>query len=395
MSETERLKTLYNLEIMDSHNETEFDDIVQIAAAITNAPISLVTLLDEHRQWFKAKVGMDADETAREHAFCNVGIDTDTDFFEVKDATEDDRFNANPYVTGSPNIRYYGGVPLVYNKQKLGMLCVINPPHFLSEQQITSLKHLRDHVVRLFDLRLKNKILLLNHAHLEEREQVLKKMMGIISHDVRTPFINVAQVLNAIEEAELDIENLKTFAPQLQETVASGLKLVDDLVGWSKKMVTESESTERRIKVKEIINRVAGQLFENIAAKGNRLQLEAGEEELVTDTEGLAFILRNLAGNANKFTDKGVIVIRSSHDDNLIYIEVEDNGRGIATADLEKIKSRNVVASRDGTAREKGTGFGLLLVHDYVDMLKGKLAIESEPGKGSKFIIALPYSENE
>src|SRR4051812_4079446 len=105
-NEAKRLAALRRLELLDTQPEPEFDELVSLAAGICGTPISLVTLLDERRQWFKAGVGLDAKETPREIAFCAHSI-LQSDLFVVEDAQKDERFAANPLVTGEPNIRFY------------------------------------------------------------------------------------------------------------------------------------------------------------------------------------------------------------------------------------------------------------------------------------------------
>lgn len=149
-----RLESLRSFRILDSEAEKAFDDLTRLAANITGAPISLISLVDEHRQWFMSRVGLDAAETPREQAFCAHAIQSDTPMI-VTDAREDSRFADNPLVTGEPNIRFYAGMPLVVSEgAALGTLCVIDrQPRELSEEQLTTLGILRDAVVSHLELR--------------------------------------------------------------------------------------------------------------------------------------------------------------------------------------------------------------------------------------------------
>ena len=107
-----RLRKLYESDLLDTPNETEFDDIVRLASQICQMPISLISLVDANRQWFKAKVGLNVEETGRDISFCGHAI-SQLDIFEVPDARVDERFHDNPLVTDFPSIRFYAGVPLV------------------------------------------------------------------------------------------------------------------------------------------------------------------------------------------------------------------------------------------------------------------------------------------
>ena len=125
-NEAARLAALARLGILDTPNQPEFDQIVAEAAAMANAPISLISFVTESRQWFKAVIGIDARETNRSAAFCSWAI-YNADVLCVEDAVTDARFHDNALVTGDPNIRAYAGVPIESpDGFLLGTLCVID-----------------------------------------------------------------------------------------------------------------------------------------------------------------------------------------------------------------------------------------------------------------------------
>ncbi|MDG2432827.1 PAS domain S-box protein, partial [Flavobacterium sp.] len=159
-NELERIKALKKYAIMDSLPEEEYDAITKLASFICGTPISLVSLLDEERQWFKSTVGIDASETPREISFCQHAIMGD-DVYEITNTLEDATFVDNPLVTGDPNIRFYAGAPIKdENGFNLGTLCVIDTvPRELSKQQKESLQLLSNQVVSLLKLRNKNSVL--------------------------------------------------------------------------------------------------------------------------------------------------------------------------------------------------------------------------------------------
>lgn len=154
VGEEERLRTLAAYRILDTHAEKVFDDLTRLASIICETPIALISLVDRRRQWFKSRVGLEAQETPRELSFCAHAI-KGTELFVVEDATEDERFADNPLVTGDPNIRFYAGAPLVIaNGMPLGTLCVIDrTPRELSKQQAEALSVIRQAVVSQIELR--------------------------------------------------------------------------------------------------------------------------------------------------------------------------------------------------------------------------------------------------
>ena len=122
----QRLNTLRGYGILDTHPEDRFDDLAWLAASICGAPISKISLVDEDRQWFKSKIGLEMCQTSRVDAFCAHAI-MSPELFVIPDASLDPRFAANPLVVGEPHIRFYAGAPLVApDGHILGALCVLD-----------------------------------------------------------------------------------------------------------------------------------------------------------------------------------------------------------------------------------------------------------------------------
>jgi len=142
-NEQTRIETLHAYNILDSLPEERFDRLTRLAKRLFDVPIALVSLVDTDRQWFKSEVGLGVKETSREVSFCGHAILGD-DVFEVPDTALDARFNDNPMVTDSPNIRFYAGYPLtVANGSKLGTLCLIDrKPNKLNEEDKVLLQDL-------------------------------------------------------------------------------------------------------------------------------------------------------------------------------------------------------------------------------------------------------------
>ncbi|MDB6020724.1 MAG: domain S-box [Pedosphaera sp.] len=153
-NESERLAALRSYEVLDTPPEEAFDDLARLAAHICGTPVALVSLVDEARQWFKARVGVEEEETDRSLAFCAHGI-LEGDVLIVPDATKDARFADNPLVTGKQGIRFYAGAPLITaGGHALGTVCVIGQqPRILTQSQIDALRLLARQAVAQLELR--------------------------------------------------------------------------------------------------------------------------------------------------------------------------------------------------------------------------------------------------
>ena len=154
-AEARRLAALLELRVLDTLAESVYDDIALLASQTCATPIGLISLVDEDRQWFKARVGLDVDETPRDLAFCAHAIVDAVPVFVVEDASSDLRFRDNPLVTGDPGVRFYAGAPIMSHcGQALGTVCVIDRvPRVLDARQLLGLQALARQATALLELR--------------------------------------------------------------------------------------------------------------------------------------------------------------------------------------------------------------------------------------------------
>jgi GAF domain-containing protein len=173
-NEAERLAALKEYHILDTGTEQSYDDIVILAAHICKVPIAMISLVDEVRQWFKSKVGVEQQQTSRDVAFCAHAI-LQKEPFTVRDATKDRRFADSALVTGEPYIRFYAGIPLINPEGlALGTLCVVDrQPRRLTAAQHKALQALSRQVIALLELRRVS-------THLAEALDRVKTLQGLL-----------------------------------------------------------------------------------------------------------------------------------------------------------------------------------------------------------------------
>ncbi len=190
-NEVDALESLNRLQVMDSAPEPAFDALVRAASLVCGVPISLISLIDTKRQWFKANLGLpDVSQTPRDVAFCAHAM-LASDVFEVSDATQDPRFAQNPMVLGDPSIRFYAGMPLqLSDGNRIGALCIIDrQPRTLTEQQRDILRSLGEAAAQLLEGRRALEVVTQAEAALALERQRLANI--IEATDVGTWELNV------------------------------------------------------------------------------------------------------------------------------------------------------------------------------------------------------------
>ncbi len=239
-NEAARLKALDDLAILDTEPEEVFDRITRLASYLLGVPIVLISLVDEERQWFKSRRGLDASETHRDLAFCSHAILSDK-LFVVPDATADERFAQNPLVTGAPDIRFYAGAPLtIRDGIRLGTLCAIDTePRVLDDEQVQALQDLAAVVVDELALRQSLRLAASTSTELERQaiglrsaNHALEQFAFTASHDLRAP---LKKLVNLADIAMLDTRD-DALRPLLEPIQASAFELervVSDLASRS------------------------------------------------------------------------------------------------------------------------------------------------------------------
>ncbi|MCC5919508.1 MAG: GAF domain-containing sensor histidine kinase [Cyclobacteriaceae bacterium] len=396
-NEQARLDELKNYLILDTPEEEIYDDIVQLAAQICDVPIALISIIDNCRQWFKSRVGLDVKETDKRIAFCSHAILTDT-LMIVEDALEDERFIDNPLVTGPPYIRFYAGFPLKSkNGFNLGTLCVIDTkPKKINEAQQFALRTLAKQVMQNMEVKLMN-IELQQHfsqaekinAELHETLQTKEKMLSIISHDLRSPLSSIVQL------TELMRQNASaewySIVDEMSKGSRNALALLDNLVDWASNAKPSEEIKFERLNLYTLIHKEVNFMKSQLKRKNIDLDLKISAFTAYGNKDFFRFIIRNLLYNALKFTEDGQIRLWVVDEKEHTKITIIDTGVGTDIDINEHLKLGKKVNSQKGTNGEIGSGLGLSVVHEFVRKMKGEIDFKSKKGTGMEVNIYFPH----
>ncbi len=399
LNEAERLNELYSYNILDSAPEQDFTDIVELASAICNTPISLITLLDSSRQWLKAKTGMDVSETERSVAFCSHTINGYEPLL-VMDATNDERFADNPLVTGDPAIRFYGGFPLITaSGHCLGSLCVIdNKPRDLDAFQIKALKVLSRQVINLMDERAQS-LLLKEMSELEKKQNIAlerlmdtqRRILSIMGHDTRAPLYAINRIASLAAEGKLDNKDMISSFGEIEIQLDAVLTMLEDLLHWGQAHLNAA-ANETRFSLRLLTEDILNLYKANADHKNLELINEVPARKMVkASVSVIGFILRNLISNAIKFTSEGSVSVNAIRKEDTVCLMVKDTGVGMTCAQVDAYIYGDALTT-PGTHDEKGTGMGSVLIHEFLQQIGGTMEVNSSPGQGTTIMVTIPIS---
>lgn len=371
-------------DLLDTESEPSFDEITQLAALICDTPIALVSLVDEARQWFKSRVGLQAMETSREIAFCSHAILAPDVLFEIPDASRDERFCNNPLVTGPPNIRFYAGAPLVTEEGfAVGTLCVIDTePRQLNESQKFALMSLARQVVAQMKLRRVVK-------DLERSNSDLEQFSYVASHDLQEPLrttTSFVELLNKHYSGQLD-ERADEYIKFAVDGTRRMKTLIEDLLNYS--LAGSDFSFNDQVDFGDIVTAVCRDYATQIDAAGVVIHA-SGLPVVASDAIKLPRLMGNLIGNAVKYrhpTAPEIWITAEAQGKHWRFC-VRDNGIGIKPEDHERIF--RMFQRLHGVQDYPGTGIGLAICQRIVTQAGGSIWVESEPGQGSSFYFTIP-----
>ncbi len=390
-SETARLRKLYQMEVLDTPAEQDFDEIVQLASQLAKTPISLITLLDTDRQWFKAKVGLDVTDTDRPSAVCNYTIQGDS-LFEVEDLSIDKRFERNPLVKSGLKLRYYAGLPLITSDgHKLGALCVLDTKSRtrLKEDQVFALRVLARQAMNQIEMRVKNKELM-------ALKTITDRLVGAIGTESESAVSQLRAIIARLSSQQFEHEKLAKEISGLKGLLNVTDHSFANIISWAGLQLLYSGKELPNAQLKPLVNQCLDEINDKLATKNNKISTDVTERaELPVPAEALKFIIRNLLDNANRFTNGGEISLRyftsgvSRESQPRHYICISDTGMGIPDTYLQAFAQNSDIPVRPDTEGNCGHGHGLMLIRHVLQQLGGKMHIESSTGNHCNVIVII------
>ncbi|KAB8033285.1 GAF domain-containing sensor histidine kinase [Fluviispira multicolorata] len=398
-----RLQELKDYFILDTSPDVNLDNLTKIASNICQTPIALVSLIDENRQWFKAKVGLDIQETPRDISFCTHAI-RQNEIFIVENPSEDERFKNNPFVTGEPFVRFYAGMPLKsHNGYNIGTLCVIDfKQNRLDENKIDLLRALSKQVINYFEIYKKNRELILLRKSIvnDEKLKIIVNLSSGISHEINNP---LSIILGRIYLLENKIKNKSHFE---QEEALKDLNsisiaskrisyIIESLCNFS--LISDNELF-KICSLSDILNQVLILCEAKIINSGIYFMIEEIPNvkincRPINFSHAIFSIITNAYESVHFAKDKWINIkmscIENENRNNLI-IRIIDSGNGIQSDVLNNILDPNY--TKKFTSPSKS--LNLNLASEVISDCGGKLMLD-ESNENNCFMIQMPVSSEE
>ncbi len=389
-NEFDRLVQLSNYDLDYSDLEAQFKDLSKLAAKIAGTEVSLINLIDSYTQWSVASHGLKMTQMAREDSVCQFTLMED-DEFEVNNLHEDVRFKEKFYVLHEPRLKYYYGVPLK-NKEgyNLGALCVLDTKSKeITPEKSELLKIIADEIVnRLHDLK--------TIQEMNERLSNTGDSHKRVAHDIRGPIagiIGLAQVIKDQGDSN-NLEEVLDFINLIHNSGKSLLELADEILSSDYK--DKTNDTQSNFNLSILAGKLRDMYHIQASNKGVtfKVTIEGKSLSIPFSKNKLLQIIGNLVSNAIKFTESGgkvevLLNLKVNASMKTLFIEVWDDGLGMSEEKMEEILHGKAESSK-GTAGEKGFGFGLNLVKNLVENMKGEINLKSNQSDGTRFFLSLP-----
>ncbi len=426
-AEQQRLDALDRYDALDTTPEPVFDEITELAAYLFDAPIAMVSFIDEHRQWFKACIGLERTETTLDASACIYTIQSEG-VTVISDTRSDARLADAGPLLDEPGIRFYAGAPLTTSDgHHVGTLCVIDetPRAGTNERQKRHLQRLADLVVDEMELRREVAVRArreeqLNEARraaeearreaegerraaeqaqqeaeaareeAEEANAVMTRFFAGIAHDLQTPLTRIRLFADLLKKSLDDganryIQKIHASSDRMSSMVES---LQDLAQVRSGQIAVSPEPTD----AVDVVASACEAAQTDADASGQTLERRLPEAPVRAEIDPDAYrrVVDNLIANALQHTDDGDrIVVDIGTDDGAVRLSVEDTGPGIPPDTLDTLFEPFTRGDSDAD----GMGLGLAISKDLVEAMDGKITVESTPDVGTRFDVVVPQAD--
>jgi two-component sensor histidine kinase len=360
-SEPSRLAALRSYGILDTPREAEFDDVVRVVSEVCEAPISVINLIDDGRQWFKAEVGLGVRETPIDSSLCAHAI-LQPGLFIVPDTLLDKRFDDNPLVLGEPHLRFYAGALLESpDGMPLGTVCVLDyKPRVLTETQKSLLKVMANQVMKTLELRK----VILEEQTARMRAEALAKENETLAREGDHRVMNSLQLVQSV--ISLQIRAVKSAETKEQLETARARVLAIASVHKELYLGGSLEDVE----IGGFLHRICDGLKQTAPPQVTDVQVTA-EAMMMRSAmaSSIGLIVAELVTNSFKYAyaddQRGTVEVALRKTPTGWYLQVADAGIGFTP----------------GPAAAKGTGVGMRVVNALVSRIKGQIHVSSQPGR--------------
>jgi two-component sensor histidine kinase len=360
-SEDRRLAALRSYQILDTPREEEFDDVVKVVSAICDAPISVINLIDDGRQWFKAEVGLGVRETPIDSSLCAHAI-LQPGLFIVPDTTLDRRFTDNPLVTGDPHLRFYAGALLeTSDGMPLGTVCVLDyKPRELDDTQKAFLRLMASQVMKALELR---KLVAIERAGRLKAELIVEENR-ILAREGDHRVMNSLQLVQSV----LSLQIRSAASDDVRSNLESARNRVLAIAAVHKELHLGGSLED--IEIAAFLRRICGSLKETAPPTVTAVNVTAADLMMRSDlASAVGLIVAELVTNSFKYAyadpASGPVDVSFTRIGDGWSLSVADTGRGLP-ADFDVTKT---------------TGVGMRVVTALVRRLNAELSVASSAGR--------------
>lgn len=389
-NEDQRLEALYQYMGPDKEPETDENliKLARLASEFCDVPIVFVNLIDEDKEYKHACFGFKGQNIPRSDSFCQFAIMQD-DIYEIRNVLADPLFKNNPNVGGELQVRYYAAAPLkTPGGLNIGTLCLIDrKPNELTQPQKRALKTLADEVVSRLELNRLNR-------KLDQMNRDKDELMKIVSHDMRNPLMGIIGFSEYLYQETDDDEKKEVYS--IMEDAGKHLLGIVNVMLNSEYFKNEPLRLSRKMVDVAAITREVIVLHQPYALlKEQYLSTDLPDTlSFKVDPERWKNIIGNLISNALKFTPRnGRIYVSLTVNEakkQVLVLRVQDSGIGMSEEQIRQLYSGNTSQHRTGTEGEETSGLGMLFIKKSVELHRGKISVDSTPGKGTCFTIEIP-----